>query len=257
MLDSAPSGGIDPISVTVWGQLVEVLNAGSNTVSGLWLGEGGLHPLAMADATATLSAGASSPEQVSFTPDGSRLVVTEKGSSTIDTFTVAAGGQLGAAVTTPATGAAPYGFGFDAAGNLVVSDAAGGPAGTSAVTTYRIEHDGMLAAISDVADGQDAACWLIVNAAGNRAYAANAASGTISSYGVGAFGHLTLRASVAATTGGHPVDFAISGSTLYDLVSPQGEIAAAPIHPDGDLGAATLPVTGLPASATGLVAVSS
>jgi len=255
LLDTAPSGGTDPISVTVWGQLVEVLNAGDNSVSGLWLGDGGLRPLTMADATASLSAGASSPEQVSFTPDGSRLVVTEKGSNTIDTFTVAANGRLGTAVTTPATGAAPYGFGFDAGGDLVVSDAAGGPAGTSAVTTYRIEHDGMLAPISDVPDGQDAACWLIVNAAGNRAYTANAASGTISSYDVGAFGHLTLRASVAATTGGHPVDFAISGSTLYDLVSPQGEIATAPIHPGGDLGTASLPVTGLPASATGLVAV--
>lgn len=255
LLDTAPSGGADPISVTVWGQLVEVLNAGDNTVSGLWLGAGGLHPVAMADATASLSAGASSPEQVSFTPDGSRLVVTEKGSSTIDTFTVAANGRLGTAVTTPATGAAPYGFGFDAAGNVVVSDAAGGPAGTAAVTTYRIQSDGMLAVISDVPDGQDAACWLIVNAAGNRAYTANAGSGTISTYGVGAFGNLTLRASVAATTGGHPVDLAISGSTLYDLVSPQGEIATAPIYPGGDLGTATLPVTDLPASATGLVAV--
>ncbi|MGD0371884.1 MAG: beta-propeller fold lactonase family protein [Candidatus Dormibacteria bacterium] len=254
LLDTAPSGGTDPISVTVWGQLVEVLNAGSSTVSGLWLGAGGLHPLTMAAATASLSVGASSPEQVSFTPDGSRLVVTEKGSSTIDTFSVGAGGSLGSAVTTPATGAAPYGFGFDRSGDLVVSDAAGGPDGTSAVTTYRIEKGGMLDWISDVADGQDAACWLIVNPSGNRAYTANAASGTISSYDVGAFGHLTLRASVAATTGGHPVDLAISGSTLYDLVSPQGEIATAPILPGGDLGTATHPVTGLPASATGLVA---
>ena len=255
LLGTAPSGGTDPISVTVWGQLVEVLNAGSSTVSGLWLGDGGIYPLSRADATASLSAGAISPEQVSFTPDGSRLVVTEKGSSTIDTFTVAFDGRLGSAVTTVATGAAPYGFGFDRSGDLVVSDAAGGPAGTSAVTTYRIEKDGMLDWISDVADGQDAACWLIVNPSGNRAYTANAASGTISSYDVGAFGHLTLRASVAATTGGHPVDLAISGSTLYDLVSPQGEIATAPIYPGGDLGTATLPVTGLPASATGLVAV--
>ena len=255
LLGTAPSGGTDPISLTVRGQLVEVLNAGSNSVSGLWLGFGGLHPLTMADATASLSAGASSPEQVSFTPDGSRLVVTEKGSNTIDTLTVGFDGRLGSAVTTDATGAAPYGFGFDRFGDVVVSDAAGGPDGTAAVTTYRIEGHGTLAPISDVPDGQDAACWLIVSPDGNRAYTANAASGTISSYDVGAFGQLTLRASVAATTGGHPVDFAISDSTLYDLVSPQGEIATAPIYPGGDLGTATLPVTDLPASATGLVAV--
>jgi 6-phosphogluconolactonase (cycloisomerase 2 family) len=139
LLDTAPSGGSGPISVTAWGRLVEVLNAGDSSVSGLWLDGGGLHPLTAADATASLSAGASSPEQVSFTPDGRRLVVTEKGSSTIDTFTVDASGRLGSAVTTPATGAAPYGFGFDSRGDPVVSDAAGGPGGTSAVTTYKVE----------------------------------------------------------------------------------------------------------------------
>jgi 6-phosphogluconolactonase (cycloisomerase 2 family) len=255
LLGTAPSGGTDPISVTVWGRLVEVLNAGSNSVSGLWLGDEGIHPLDRADATASLSAGASSPEQISFTPDGSRLVVTEKGSSTIDTFPVAGDGRLGSAVTTVATGAAPYGFGFDRSGDVVVSDAAGGPDGTAAVTTYRIEGHGTLAPISDVPDGQGAACWLIVNPDGNRAYTANAASGTISSYDVAGNGDLTLRASVAATTGGHPVDLAISGGTLFDLVSPQGEIATASILPGGDLGPASLPVMGLPASATGLVAV--
>ncbi len=183
--------------------------------------------------------------------------MTEKGSSTIDTFTVAGDGRLGSAVTTVATGAAPYGFGFDRSGDVVVSDAAGGPAGTAAVTTYRVQGDGMLAPISDVPDGQVAACWLIVNPDGNRAYTANAASGTISSYDVAGRGALTLRASIAATTGGHPVDLAISGRTLFDLVSPQGEIATASILPGGDLGTTSLPVTGLPASATGLVAITS
>jgi len=113
----------------------------------------------------------------------------------------------------------------------------------------------VLSPISDVPDGQDAACWLILDPDGDVAYTANAGSGTISSYAVGPFGQLTLTASVAATTGGHPVDLVISGRTLYDLVSPQGEIATAPIYPGGDLGTATLPVTDLPASATGLVAV--
>jgi len=255
LINTAPSGGSDPISVTAWGHLVEVLNAGSSDVSGLWLGAGGLVPLTSASATAPLSGVASSPEQVSFTPDGHRLVVTEKASSTIDTFGVDPGGNLDPAVNTPATGAAPYGFGFDSRGDVVVSDAAGGPGGTSAVSTYRIEPNGSLYTISDVPDGQDAACWLIVNSDGNRAYTANAASGTISSYDVSRTGLLTLRASVAAITGGHPVDLTIAGGSLFNLVSPQGEIAVAPIFGGGDLGTASLAVTGLAASATGLVAL--
>src|SRR5439155_10564128 len=71
------SGGVRPISVTVRGKLAYVLNAGgSGNISGFALSHDGLTPLA--GSTQPLGAGSSGPAQVSFTPDGAALVVTEK-----------------------------------------------------------------------------------------------------------------------------------------------------------------------------------
>lgn len=252
LVDAASSGGTDPISVTAHDGLVEVLNAGSSTVSGLRLGDDALTPLTGPEDTASLSNGASSPEQISFTPDGRRVIVTEKGSNSIDTFAVSRHGALGAAVTTAATGAGPYGFAFDSHGLPIVSDAA-----DNAVTSYRLDRDGTLDAISDVPNGGQAApCWLVVN--GDDAYAANAHVGTISSYEIGESGHLTLLASIAATTGGIPnLDLTVAQGILYNLVPGANKIVAAPILGGGALGAVSTVASSLPSTATGLVSVSS
>jgi 6-phosphogluconolactonase (cycloisomerase 2 family) len=247
-LASAPSGGIKPTSVTAHGDLVEVLNAGSNTVAGLELGEDSLS--AVSGVAAALSTGASAPVEVGFTPDGAHVVVAEKVSNTIDTFEVS-GDQLDELNTTTSTGATPFGFDFTPRGVLIDSDAAGGVAGASATTSYRVGGDGALHPISEVASGQSAACWLVVNRAGNRAYVANTGSGTVSSYDISASGTLTLRAGAAATVGGSPIDDALAGGWLFALTG--GAIAAAPVQAAGDLGSVTS--TALPTSAVGLVAI--
>ena len=78
------SGGTVPISVTVHGNLVYVLNAGgAGNISGFTLDQQGiLAPLA--SSTRPLSASGVGPAQVSFSPDGRALVVTEKATSRID-----------------------------------------------------------------------------------------------------------------------------------------------------------------------------
>jgi 6-phosphogluconolactonase len=249
LVDAVPSRGASPVSVTAHGRWVQVLNAGSNTIGGLELTGGALVP--SPHAPVSLSSGAATPEQIGFTPSGTQVIVTEKVSSIIDVFNVTTSGQLTGLHTTPSTGTAPYGFGFSAGGEAIVSDAGGGAGGVSAATSYRVGDAGALHPISEVGESQAAACWLIVNGAGNRAYLANAGSGTVSSYNIALNGDLTLRSAVAATVGVHPIDEAVGGGSLFVLTT--GAIASASVTASGDLRAVDeTAATGLPAATSGL-----
>src|SRR6266851_4170810 len=79
LLSRTPSGGTLPTSVTVSRNVVYVLNAGgAGNITGFRLNSaGGLAPIA--GSTKAFSGGAVAPAQVSFSPDGSQLVVSEKG----------------------------------------------------------------------------------------------------------------------------------------------------------------------------------
>ena len=117
------------------------------------------------------------PKQIQFTNDGRVLVVTENGSNTIDTFVVGPNEKAGPAITTPSTGGGPFGFDFNRAGYLLVSDA-GLSTGRSGATSYDVAPDGTVTANGPaVPIDQAAACWLV--AAGRFAYTANAGSGNI------------------------------------------------------------------------------
>ena len=252
LVDAAASRGTIPVSVTAHGRWVEVLNQGSNTVAGLVLTGRALVPTS--HPAVSLSAKAATAEQIGFTPSGSQVIVTEKVSSTIDTFNVTSSGRLSGPRTTTSSGTAPYGFGFSAGGDAIVSDAGGGAGSPSAATSYRVGDAGVLHTINEVGESQAAACWLVVNGAGNRAYLANAGSGTVSSYDIGPGGHLVLRSAVAATVGTHPIDEVIGGGSFFVLTT--SAIASAPVTASGDLGPAnTSAASGLPAAASGLALV--
>ena len=78
------SGGTLPISLTAHGSLLYVLNAGgAGNISGFSVrATGGLTPIA--GSTQPLSGTNVGPAQVSFSPDGRRLVVTEKNTNLLD-----------------------------------------------------------------------------------------------------------------------------------------------------------------------------
>ena len=249
LVDAAPTGGTDPVSITSHGRWVEVLNQGSNSVAGLVLTG---HALVRSfQPPVALSSAAATPEQIGFTPSGAHVIVTEKVSSSIDTFNVTADGRLAGLHHTVSTGTAPYGFGFSSGGDAIVSDAGGGAGGASAATSYDVGAAGALHPISEVGESQAAACWLVVNAAGNRAYLANAGSGTVSSYNIGPRGHLTLRSDVAATVGTHPIDEVLGGGWFFVLTTT--DIASAHVTAAGDLGGVNeTAASGLPAAASGL-----
>jgi hypothetical protein len=111
---TVPSGGASPISLTLHGRVLYVLNAGgAGNISGFVAKRNGLTPLA--GSTRPLGAGSAGPAQVSFAPNGKTLVVTEKASSTIDTYAVGPHGVAGPPIVNAAIGGTPFGFDFDKA----------------------------------------------------------------------------------------------------------------------------------------------
>ena len=244
LIGTASSGGTDPNSVTIAGDhLVYVLNAGSDTIAGFWLGWGGLRPIP--GSVRPLGAGALVPRQIQFTNDARVLVVDEGGSNTIDTFVVAPDGAAGPAITTPSVGGGPFGFDFDRAGYLLVSDAAL-TTGRSGATSYDVARDGAVTANGPaVPTDQAAACWLA--AAGGFAYTDNAGSGSIGEFAVAPDGALTLLGNqlVENNAASHPLDEAVSANQnyLYILANGLSQIVGYRVGADGSLTqVATAPV---------------
>jgi 6-phosphogluconolactonase (cycloisomerase 2 family) len=259
LADIEPSGGTGPVSVTESKGLVYVLNAGATqNISGFSITNSGLLPLP--DSTRPLSASASvGAAEVAFSPDGNVLVVTEKGTNSIDTYVVRRDGTPTAATTTASTGVTPYGFAFDALGALVVSDAAGGATGAGALTSYTLDgHAAPAVVTGPVNNGQAAPCWVAITPDNAFAYTTNTASGTISGYTIGAGGALALFSDGGSTAstgeGSKPADVTIdrNGKVLYSLEGGTGVLDAFAIGAGGTL---TLDshVGGLPAYAAGLV----
>jgi 6-phosphogluconolactonase (cycloisomerase 2 family) len=208
-----------------------------------------------------------SPGQIGFTPNGQTLVVTVKGTNSIYVFPLDQGGRAGTPTITQAQGPNQptyFGFVFDRAGNLIVSEPFGAtpviPAAPfSAVSSFAIDNNGNLQAISaSVPNGRGTACWVVLDPAQQYAYIANNATSDISSYRIGNDGSLTLLEAVAAAAE-LPNDMAVAGrngnSFFYVLNSGAGTVGAFRINTDGsltELGA----VGGLPidAGAQGLAA---
>src|SRR5215218_1520572 len=134
LVDVEPSGGQFPASVGVHGDLAYVLNSGgTGIVQGFRIGRHGVSPIAGSARSLVLANSnppnfLTSPGQVGFTPDGSKLLVTTKASgSLIDVFGVGSDGLLSA---TP-------------------------------VATYTIQAAGTLTDPKSQSDGQVALCWIV------------------------------------------------------------------------------------------------
>lgn len=239
LVDTVPSGGDLPTSLAVHDDLLYVVNVGSGEITGFRIGSGG-DLTALAGSTRPISGGPSTPmegaSQVSFTPGGGALLVTVKMPSVIDVFRVLGNGLTDGPHTAPSAGGGPFGFAFDRRGHLVVSETNGGPPNEGSASSYEIADDGTPTVISgSVGSGQLATCWVVIT--GPFAYMTNTASGTISRYRVETDGMLALQQSVAATTGGNPIDMALSREDefLYTIVDGTGRITVHRIEDDGSL----------------------
>lgn len=253
LVDVERSGGSMPVSVAVSGSLVYVLNAGgAGNISGFKLGAAGkLTPLA--HSTRPLSGAGAGAAEVAFSPNGRVLVVTEKATNLIDTYTLGRDGTPSNPTTFPSNGGVPYGFAFTPRGDIIVSEAAPG-----ALSSYHVgANGGLILASGSVSTSQQAPCWVLVTGNGKYAYTTNAASGSISGFAIGRDGSLTALNADGRTgiTGGGPLDMGVSanGAYLYNLNSGSHDISAFRINADGSLTA--LPgIAGLPATGYGLAA---
>jgi hypothetical protein len=226
------SAGSIPVSVTASGGRIYVLNVGGvGSVQGFLTGSlhripGSARPLNL---TPNLTPQfLNTPGQIGLTPDGRHLVVTTKAnSSSIDVFRVSTEGALSAApAVTAAANPVPFGFTFDAAGDLVVAEA-----GTNALTTYAIHADGTASERASVTNGQAALCW--VTRAGGYFFGANAGSGTVTGYTIS--GGVPVIVGETATDPG-TIDLASTrdGAFLYVETGGSDVVDAFTVRSDAD-----------------------
>lgn len=251
------SGGMRPVSITQHDNIVFVLNAGGmGNISGFKLVNNNmLTPIA--NSTRPLSSSASGAAEVAFVNDGKVLVVTEKATNKIITYTVNENGIPGMMHSITSANATPFGFEAVENGNIFVSEAAGGAAGASTLSSYHVSNDGTINLLDGPnGAGQSAACWVVITSNGKYAYTTNTASNNLSNYDVNTnTGGISVNTAIAATTGMGPIDAALSNNSkyLYILNTGSHTIGVYEVADNGALSAVQT-VTGVPVGATGLAA---
>jgi 6-phosphogluconolactonase (cycloisomerase 2 family) len=211
------SGGTFPVSVTVHGDYVYVLNAlGAGSVYGYRVDGGRLSPIPGSARGLNLTPVTgpnqftNTPGQVAFTPDGSALIVTTKmNGNDIDVFSVGRGGQLSSSpVVNSESGTVPFAISFDRHGRVLIAEA-----GPSALATFALSAGGVLTQLDSALTGQAATCW--VARAGRYFFTSNAGSASVSGYTAGPDGTLTALGNTGTNAGTVDATSAAHGRFLY------------------------------------------
>jgi 6-phosphogluconolactonase len=247
LIGTFPSGGEAPLSVDEQDGRVYVLNSGGtpNVTAFSTAGRGALRPIP--GGTRELP-GANGAAQVSVTPDGRRLVVSERLSNRLETLALDRSGRPAAPVITASSGTTPFGFAISDHGHVIVSEA-----GTNSVSSYRIDSAGLLGVITPALGlGQGGVCWVAVSPDGRFAYTGNA-GGTISGVAVDRDGSLSALDTDGVTAvprqSPRDLDFTSNGRFVY-AVSPGdtangGSVTGYRVGRDGSL----TEITSAPAAA--------
>ena len=252
MADKVSSHGMMPISITVQGPWVYVLDSASLNIAGFILSPSGQLNF-IKGSNLSLNKLASAPEQIGFGNwfDSSVLIVTEKGSNQIDTFTVNRVGIPTGPFTTTSNGNGPYGFAFEERGILIDSDA-----GSHAASSYGVSHNGVISVISGpVATGvaNDTPCWVAITDNGKFAYTGNGDT-AISSFSVSDNGVLKLVNEKAATlASGGSLDLGFSeGSRYLYVLNAAGSISGFGVDKSNGILTLVTTASGVPLSSAGI-----
>jgi 6-phosphogluconolactonase len=260
IVDVVDSGGVRPISLALHDDLLYVLNEGGTpNITGFTIEDDGTLTRLAGSTRPLIGGGAADPAQIGFSHDGTLLVVTEKAGNRLNTYTINDNGLPSPPIDNASNGMTPFGFAFNNANTLVVSEAFGGTPNASASSSYDAEDDGTLSVISgSVANSQTAACWIATTNNGKFAFVSNTGSATISSYRINAEdGTLTLLNPTAADTGMNSapidMDLSVNSRLLFVLLGGTQSVASFRVWKNGNL---TLIDTagGLPLGAQGIAA---
>lgn len=242
LVDVKPSCGVQPSCLDAHGNLLYVSNVGgtvgnySSNIAGFGIdGNGRLAPIpGSAHYLSTINA---QPASIVFTPDDSKIVVSELTTNRLSVFKVNMNGTVTGPVINDSNGMRAFGSRFLSSGVLLVTEDL-----TMALSSYSVGDNGVLRVISgSVPTGQKATCWVAASRDERFAYTTNTLAGTISTYridGSGALtvvGHTTSTPEGAAT--GLPTDVGVSrdGRSLYTLNGNLGTVSAFAIKDDGCL----------------------
>ena len=238
LLQVVDSGGSFPVSVTTHGRYAYVLNArDGGSVQGYVIADRRLHEVDSWNRTLGLDPAATpefthTPGQVGFTPSGRQLIVTTKANTNaIDVFRVHRGRLSADPVVNVKAGSVPFGFTFDPAGHLAVTET-----GIGALTMYSVHYDGTVTQLSSAPTGQAATCW--VTDAGRFLYASNAGSASESGFSTAPDGTVTPLGQTTTSPGTVDADATPDGRWLYVQGGAAGTVDGYRVNADGSLTAA-------------------
>jgi 6-phosphogluconolactonase (cycloisomerase 2 family) len=237
------SGGDFPVSVARHGELVYVLNAREGgTVSGYRIVGTRLDPIpgSTIELGYTPVTGAteftSTPGQVSFSPDGTQLLVTTKAlGESVLVFHVEQRGSLDANPVVNPVGNVPFAVSFLSPQKLLLAEAGGD------VASFTLDRFGNLHALDSVPTNQAASCWIV--RAGHYWYVSNAGSSTVSGFSAKYTGALTDLGNTATDPGTVDAAATPSGGYLYVQTGLDGVVDSYQVASDGALTAIGSPIT--------------
>jgi len=244
--DVEPSGGDHPISVTVHDNTLYVLNGGASNCSGGTPSIVGFRVSPRGELTQIagsmrpVSGGSNSGcAQISFTPAGDVLVVTQRQADKIDTYLVDKGtGLTTGPIVNETTGNGPFGFTFTQRGQLLTTENFGAAPFQGGAASYDVLRNGTLVPLGPTTrNGRSDTCWIVNTDDGKYAYTTNFQSGDISSFRVLSDGTLVLLNPTAAVIGIGASDQALSVNSrfLYARNALEGTISVFEVQKDGSL----------------------
>jgi 6-phosphogluconolactonase len=248
--------GATPRSVAEHDGLVVVLNTGEPGIASFRLHADGIARMEGGDQA--LDASDADPAQVTFSPDGSMVVITERGTDSIVTYELTAEGTFGASSEIPSEGPTPYGFAFTSGGTLIVTEAFRAEKGAAAASSYALEDGSLVVRTSSVGNGRSEICWVVVTPNDRFAFTTNFADGAVSRYAIAPDGSLSLEdATAGISVDGKPglrdEDLSSDGRFFYAIDADGGSIYGWSVEAEGTLE----PIgswDGLPATVAGLAA---
>lgn len=277
--DRVSSGGDRPVSVTTTQDLVYVVNAGSSgNITGFRVApdgtltkiSGSTKPLStttfqtcqppvvdLADPKALCSD--AGPTTIGFSPDGNVLVVTERTTSRIDTWTLGDDGlAISAEVSQQPANSTPFGFAFADRGRIVVADSFLDLPGLGATSSFLLADNGALTTKTvALGNGNASSCWAVITNDGRFVFITQPVSQSITSYAIQPDGSITLlNPQAAAVRGGDPRDQHLDskGRFLYVLNNKTGTVTSFRVGGNGSLDLLSLTAGRVPFGSTGLAA---